>query len=111
MFVAWIFAISSSCWLYTSALNPLLVRSALIRSKMRDSDDVYGLAVLGAVDRATGAEAAIGIAQPATMKATTAAARFLVTRIHVISPRHRDRSSASRRRRGSRRVRLAVNTR
>src|SRR3954462_14433355 len=76
---------------------------------MRASDDAYGVAVLGPDDGATGA--AIGIAQPATRKATTDAAKELVTRIHVISPCQSDRSSASRIRRGSTRARWAVKTR
>src|SRR5450759_1481197 len=84
-----------------------------MRSKMRASVPPYalGLAPAFAGVDGEGAGAPTGIAQPATRRATAEAAKNLGARIHNMTLRQRDRSNASRTRRGSRLARFAVKTR
>src|ERR1700680_1331148 len=82
-----------------------------MRSKMRASVALYLPALAPAKVEGKGAGDPTGIAQPAISRATADAAKYLSTRIHLITIRQRDRSNASRSRRGSRLARFDVNTR
>src|ERR1700681_4638489 len=82
-----------------------------MRSKMRASVAPYLVALAPSGADGEDAGAPTGIAQPAISRATADAAKYLCARIHLITIRQRDRSNASRSRRGSRLARFAVKTR